>query len=85
MSIILVKPKILNGAKKKELKDAGHIVIEIENSSDITVMDELGTANKDMVLVSALEALGWGNDPTCRNAFGNLFRKKLEEKLKINP
>lgn len=48
-------------------------------------MDELGTANKDMVLVSALEALGWGNDPTCRNAFGNLFRKKLEEKLKINP
>lgn len=83
MSVLLVKPKVLNAAKKKELKDAGYVVIEVKDPNDVTILDEFQTASKDMILTSALESLNWGNDATCRNAFGKLFREKLLKKMGI--
>lgn len=83
MPVLLVKPKVLNSAKKKELKDAGYVVIEVKDIGDVQILDEFQTASKDIVLTAALESLNWGNDPTCRNAFGKLFREKLLRKMGI--
>lgn len=80
MPIIITKPYLLNGAKRKELKEAGYIVIETENPNDITLLDELGNLSQNIVLESALEALSYGNDKTCRNTFGELIQKKLLKK-----
>jgi len=83
MPILLVKPKILTSEQRKELKQAGYIIIETSNPADVQVLDEMTTCRKEIVLEAALQALDWGNDPTGRQAFGNLFRKKLMAKMNI--
>lgn len=79
--LLLIKPKVLSSAKKKELKEAGYIIVEAENPKEIIVIDEYGELDRDTVLSTALTALDWGNDSTCRNAFGSLLRKRLLAKL----
>lgn len=79
--LLLIKPKVLSSSKKKELKDAGYIVIETDSPKDVTVFDEYGDLDRDTLLSTALTALDWGNDATCRNAFGTLLRKKLLAKV----
>lgn len=78
--LLITKPKILSVDRKKQLRDAGYIVIEINNLSDIKVIDDFENLERDIVLFSALEALGYGNDGTCRMAFGNAIRKAILDK-----
>lgn len=82
MAIILIKPGIIRQAKRKELARAGYIVLELETFSDVSVLDETGTIEPDSILACALESLGWGNDTTCRNRFGERIRGMLLGKLK---
>ena len=82
MPILLIKPGVIRAAKKDELKKAGYTVLEVENFSDIQIMDELAVIEPNILLESALTALDHGNDPTCRNAFGKIIREKIIQKLK---
>lgn len=77
MKLLLINPNIISKSKKAELKKAGYIVIESQNPKDIIVFDEFGDLDRDVLLSTALNALGYGNDGTCRLAFGNLLREKL--------
>lgn len=78
--ILITKPNVINKAKKKELKEAGYIVIETNEPKEIHVIDEFGDLDRDTLLNTALTALDWGNDATCRNAFGTLLRKSILKK-----
>jgi hypothetical protein len=80
--LLLIKPNIISAKKEAELKKAGYIVIESEKPEEIKVYDEFGDLDRDTILSTALEALSWGNDSTCRNAFGNLLRGKILKKNK---
>jgi hypothetical protein len=82
MPILLVKPGRIRTAKRDELKQAGYIVIEMVDFSDVKIVDELASLEPNILLESALSALDYGNDPTCRNAFGKLIRDKIISKLK---
>jgi hypothetical protein len=82
MPILLIKPGILTKPKRQELAQAGYTVLELENFADVSVMDETGRIEPDSILACALESLGWGNDHTCRNRFGETVRQKLLAKVK---
>lgn len=82
MPILLIKPSLITRAKREELARAGYTILEIENFSDVSMMDEMGTVKPDSVLVCALEALEWGNDATCRNEFGKRIREKILNQTK---
>jgi hypothetical protein len=83
MPILLIIPGLLKQAKREELARAGYTVLELDNFSDVTIMDETTSIEPDSALACALEALGWGNDATCRNRFGETVRKKLLDKVKF--
>lgn len=82
--ILITKPNVINKAKQKELKEAGYVVIETNEPKDIQVIDEFGDLDRDTLLNTALTALDWGNDPTCRNAFGTLLRKSILKKRGVS-
>ena len=81
--IVIVKPKAISIGDKQQLKKAGFIVIETDDPEAIKVYDQFGAIEDTLVLETALQALEWGNDPTCRQAFGNLIRQKLIVKYKV--
>lgn len=65
--------------QKKELQDTGYIVIETNNLEDIKMVDSLASLDGHMLLRAALKALEYGNDSTCRHAFGTEIRKELQK------
>lgn len=81
MKLIIVKPGIITKSKKAELKKAGYLTIETESPDEVKVIDGFGDLDRDVLLSTAMTALEWGNDSTCRIAFGNLLRKELIKKL----
>lgn len=82
MPILLVKKKMISSNKKKELRDGGYIVIEVEDpKADAVFLDEMPNFSRDVILESTLEALSYGNDATCRNKFGDIFRSKILKKI----
>lgn len=82
--ILIVKPNVITKQKAKELKEAGYIVIETNEPNSIQVIDEFGDLDRDTLLVSALTALDYGNDGTCRAAFGKLLRESILKKRGIS-
>ena len=78
--ILLVKSGILNKEKIKEISENGYVVIETDSFRNVQVLDEFSDINRDVLLHTALTSLDWGNDSTCRNAFGTILRKKLLER-----
>lgn len=81
-SLIITKPGVLSEYQKQRLEDTNFILLELDHPSEIRVVDDISQIDGDVVLRCALESLEWGNDSTCRNAFGKLIRKAIIDKIK---
>lgn len=81
--ILLVKPGAISEDDKKRLGEQGFVVIQTKSPQDVKVLSDFGV-DDNMVLSAALEAMSCGNDDAIRLAFSRLFRKKMEEKLKLS-
>ena len=79
MKVIVSKKGAINSSKYKELKEAGYIVLSVEDPADVKVLEDSYTDGLGKVIFeSALQALSHGNDDTARKAFGEQVRKNIQ-------
>lgn len=80
--VMIVKTDSLSSKDKEKLTKNGYVIIEHPFPGDVRIINDFSLIETDELLMTALEALNWGNDVTCRNAFSNLFRERLIKKMK---
>jgi hypothetical protein len=83
MPVILSKPGAISKEKQNELTGQGYVVIECDDFEAVKVVDEIAGLSGDMVTAAALEALSYGNDRTCKIAFGDLLHKRIMKRIGI--
>ena len=80
--VMIIKPGSISPKDKGKLSKNGYLVVEHQFPSEVKIINDFSLIQADDLLMTALEALNWGNDPTSRNAFGTLFRERLIKKIK---
>jgi hypothetical protein len=80
--VMIIKPQSISPKDKEKLSKNGYLVIEHPFPGDVKIINDFSLIQTDDLLMTALEALNWGNDATCRHAFGDLFRERLIKKIK---
>lgn len=63
----------------------GVLVVEVDSFEKVKTLNQVADLNPNDVLSCAIEALGYGNDPTARTAFGKLIRERVGKNLTPQP
>jgi hypothetical protein len=80
--ILVVKPKSLTAGDKKLLRDAGVVVVEAADPSQVKLIQPEGAALAgDELFYAALKGIHLGNDQSTRRYFTETMVRLIEQHL----